>query len=279
MTAYDEKVRSHLATYKEQRLGVRAPGVHLRTGRAYRHILPLELRQLNIFESIRADFFEYLSAHCGTLHLHRDFHHVNSSQALAFNLFFPYFRDEPGAGLLLAALGPKAPLAIKEFHFEYVPDASEATNVDVAWRMSDDTWTFCEVKLSERGFGKAKRDERHLRKLETTYRPRLQDLVESAFLEPARFFEHYQILRNISLLSTHAGSSVLFLLPKANERLVPALERVMGSLADSVRSRVHVTFLEEVIDRLEGAQPEDSSLATVPHQLREKYLPMGSGES
>ena len=89
MMSYQTALKKHLAEYKANRLGVREAGVYRKTGRAYQHLLPSNLRYLNLLESIRAEFREYLR-HNPAIRLHPDFHHLNSSQALAFNLFFPF---------------------------------------------------------------------------------------------------------------------------------------------------------------------------------------------
>jgi hypothetical protein len=94
----------------------------------------------------------FLAAHPGKRH--RYFHHLNSSQAFAFNLFFPYFSGEPEvASALLRALGQEATLA--GWEPEAVPAPDEETNIEVFWTTADGVRTFCEVKLSEADFGKA----------------------------------------------------------------------------------------------------------------------------
>ena len=135
MTSYQMALRKHLGEYKANRLGVREAGIYRKTGHAYRHLLPSALRYLNLLESIRAEFRDYLR-HNPTVRLHPDFHHLNSSQALAFNLFYPYLSAGGEASRWIAqALGPGGD--VREWHFEHVPDPEEGTNVDVAWQNSE----------------------------------------------------------------------------------------------------------------------------------------------
>ena len=61
-------------------------------GKFYPHILPKEKKDLNIIEGIRNDFWPYLNK--TDIKLHQYFHHLNSSQALCFNLFFPLIKNE-----------------------------------------------------------------------------------------------------------------------------------------------------------------------------------------
>src|SRR4051794_35516427 len=83
---YQELLKRHLADYKLNRLGVIQNGLWKGNGRRYAHILPVELQRLNIIEGYRAEFWKYWPR---TRSLHSDFHHLNSSQAMCFNLFFP----------------------------------------------------------------------------------------------------------------------------------------------------------------------------------------------
>ena len=141
---------------------------------------------------------------------------------------------------------------VREWHFEYVPDVEEGTNVDVAWQDSGGTWIFCEVKLSESEFGSAKPDQRHEKKLQRIYSPRLHGLVDERLLGFDEFCRHYQLLRNISLLATHSGSHVIFLIPEQNDALSPTVNAVLGSLAEPVRRRVHVAHLEKVLTSIKN---------------------------
>ncbi len=87
MPSYAERMKAHLAAYKRHSLGVSEDGVWAKTGNSYPHILPTDRQQLNILEPFRHEFWAYCEAHKPAIRLHRDFHHLNSSQALTFNLF------------------------------------------------------------------------------------------------------------------------------------------------------------------------------------------------
>src|ERR1035437_7705090 len=127
MANYQSVVRKHLAQYAKRRLGVNEAGVY--QGRPYSHILPWRLRFLNLLESYRAEIQDYLRAH-RSVHFHQYFHHLNSSQAFAFNLFYPYFAaGGNSAGALAGLLG--ADVDVAALGFEDVPDEKEGTNVDV----------------------------------------------------------------------------------------------------------------------------------------------------
>src|SRR4051812_16166331 len=69
-------------------MGIEEEGIFNHCGREHRkgHILPRGSERRNLLEPYGTSFF--LSEH-GATKLHQYFHHLNSSQGLCFNLFFP----------------------------------------------------------------------------------------------------------------------------------------------------------------------------------------------
>jgi hypothetical protein len=61
--------------------------------------------------------------------------------------------------------------------FEVVLNAGEGTNIDALICAPEGTRTIVEIKLTERSFGAARADERHLAKLADIYRPLLAGRV------------------------------------------------------------------------------------------------------
>ena len=269
---YQKALEVHLANYKRGRLGVRGSGEFKTKKSVVRrpHILPRDLYLLNILEPFRSEFRLFLQKN-PSVKLHEYFHHLNSSQALAFNLFFPFFSEGAEATeRLLVAFG--VPGQVSEWRFEYVPDEEEGTNVDVAWRVREEGWTFCEVKLSERDFGDAEPDARHERKLKEIYAPRLQGVVDDRLLKLEEFMARYQLLRNVSLLTRPHAGMLVFLLPKENDGPRAALGELLRTVAAPVRKRIRVLYLEDVLNRLREDARLDSRLREHARQLAEKYL-------
>lgn len=272
MTVYAKELRTHLTAYKEGRLGIRRDGEFTHKGKTltYGHILPKELKWLNILEPFRLEIQVFLRAN-PALKLHKYFHHLNSSQALALNLFFPYFEGGP-AETLLRALGQNG--SISEWAPELIVDSREGTNIDVAWRGKESgKWTYCEVKLSEQDFGKAKPDKRHLDKLRQFYAPTLRQHVPPELLEPAPFFAHYQIFRNIWLAARDPGSAVLFLLPQKNTPLWAPLRTICAALVPEMQDKVQLVALEDCLAKLTDQSPASNRLEWYAGLLREKYVP------
>jgi hypothetical protein len=203
--------------------------------------------------------------------LHHQFHHLNSSQAFALNLFVPYFEGGPSpSSLLLTAMGQTGMVAT--WDIEVIPDSTEETNIDVVWTLADETQTYCEVKLSERDFGTAEADARHLLKLRDTYAPVLRGHIDDSLLEPELFCKHYQILRNLWHVVQTNKSRVIFLLPRANERLWSILDNALTKISFRESDRVSVKAVEDVIEELCADPASPPELREHAEALRLKYL-------
>ena len=269
MSNYAKHLNVHLASYKARCLGKFDPGTFMYRGRElrYEHILPKEHGWLNLLAPYRSDIQQYLAAR-PTITLHRFFHHLNSSQAFALNLFFPYF-EKGGDPQLLAAMGSAGQLS--SWDPECIVDVDEGTNVDVTWQASG-MRTYCEVKLSEQEFGSAKDDERHRGKLERIYRPGLAGACSPEWLEPEKFFKHYQLFRNVWLVAKEPGSNLVFLAPRANTKIWRQLTGFLGLLHEPLATRVRAVAIEDVIDSLAAANDLSPALRTYTELLREKYI-------
>jgi len=264
-------MKEHLARYKRDTLRITEDGPWRR--KPYPHILPLASRESNILPSIRADFWSSFPTRKITLH--KDFHHLNSSQAFAFNLFFPLMQLKgAGSEAALAALGLTCP-AIGGWCLEAILDAKEGTNFDACACAPDGT-PVCrpgvEVKLTESAFGAARNDDTHRNKRDETYRKRLCCKVRDAALEDAVFFPNYQILRNVSYADPETGRCVVFLLPEANRPLVDQLTRFLRTfLLPAAADFVHVVYAEDFVARLRAASALPDAARAHYHQVAVKY--------
>lgn len=269
--SYQRKLKRHLAKFKSGILGIAEPGTYNYRGvdRDYDHILPLHQRESNLFSeaipSARAFFLENPQKR------HRNFHHLNSSQAFTFNLFFPYFSAGGEAGAMLLRAFRQSGI-VTTWRVEDVPDTLEGSNIDVWWKADDGIQTFCEVKLSETAFGTAKLDEEHLTKLRTIYSSRLSGHVNPAQLEPKSFFKNYQFYRNIWHMLGTERSHLIFLLPRANSCLWKHLQHSLQAVAESTRARIDLIALEDVVESLIADIEGPINLRAHALQLKEKYL-------
>ncbi len=143
-------------------------------------MLPPQHRALNFLEPIRNNLCNYLQMN-SSIKLHELFHHLDSSQALTFNLFYPYFTaGGEAARALSTSLGINDDVV--DWKFENVPDIVEGTNVDIVWSLPNGGTVFCEVKLSKTAYSRAENDIRHRKKLEQIYGPCLESLASDESL-------------------------------------------------------------------------------------------------
>ena len=271
-TDYIARLQRHLVHYKRNALLVQESGVWGAPPRPYEHILPVERRELNIVGPIREAFWR--EQHRKAWRLHRYFHHLSSSQALAFNLFFCLYPEVP-----LRMVATRRVLGLPAsgscyLDFEVVLDPSEGTNIDALVVTADGTRTIIENKLTERAFGTAPADDSHLTKLTEIYRPRLAGRVAAGCLEPSVFFRGYQLYRNLAQVRRDSGDRVLLLLPRARTRLWRhATSWCKSPTLGSMGGCVEVVALEDVIASLiVDADGEHLSTAAVTEVSR-KYIP------
>ena len=269
---YQSRLKDHLKRYKNDVLQITEAGLY-RRGTAevpHDHILPDEHEWLNLLEPTRTNVREYLAAHPAVTR-HKDFRHLNSSQAFAFNLFFPFFLElNQTSGILLRALGQTG--VVEEWEPESIPDPVEQTNVDIRWRTSFGQTTYCEVKLSEAHFARAPADRRHKDKFEAIYRSRLETCVEPSLLTESEFFGNYQLLRNLWHIVGVQESFLIFLLPRANGNIFAEAESFRLRITEPTRARVSVIAMEDVLDRIctDVTCPED--LQEYARSMRRKYV-------
>jgi hypothetical protein len=249
-TEYVERLQRHLSKYRAETL--RRPQGEWGTPAApYAHVLRRDDRQMNIVEPIRDRFWKEQEAKGWTLH--RFFHHLSSSQALAFNLFFPLYPDiRPTFVKTRAALGIHGTEPARvDFEVELTnADGTklDGTNIDVLISEVPQRRAVIEVKLTEATFGRAAHDRRHLDRLRTIYTPLLEGRLDDSLLQPTPFFRDYQLLRNLAQLRRGSDDRVLLLLPKARQQLWQfATDWCSRPELGTLSGKIAVVALEDVL--------------------------------
>lgn len=268
---FRDKACAHLTNYRERILRLPA-GVFIYRGRSIPkgHILPREFQRQNILEPYRDRFF--ISEEFREIKLHQYFHHLNSSQALCINLFFPLLA-EGQHGVLAKALGvPISPTFKSIFEsLSPVENAKRRTSFDFHLKAEDED-VFVEVKYTEEGFGAATDDDEHRQKFLQTYAPLLKasSYLTSPCHDRSFFLKNYQVLRNLVHIS--GNSSVVFLFPRANEVVAEQALRARESfLTDKGKKRFHIIYLEDIVTNLIELL-DRNSLRNYYIEFRDKYL-------
>jgi hypothetical protein len=268
---YIARLHHHLVNYKTSVLGVHESGFWGTPPRAYQHILPVGLRGLNIVSPLRETFWQE-QQRLGWK-LHKYFHHLSSSQALAFNLLFSIYPQIPlHMGATRRMLG--LPINVScQVEFERVLDIREGTNIDALISSADGTRTIIEIKLTERTFGTARADDRHLAKLNDVYRPLLAGRIAESCLEPTSFFRDYQLYRNLAQVRLGTTDRVLLLLPKARTQLWRhAVAWCNSELLGPLSGCVEAVALEDVVSAL-AEDFQGTHDADVAAEVSRKYIP------
>ena len=274
---FQSRSKTWLSQYKREVLDVEEDGKWLRNNRAYSHILPIAQQRLNILPACRNDFWGWFPGK--EIRLHKDFHHLNSSQALCFNLFFPLLMSRgPGLSGLLRVLDlTGSPVEGSTFEFE--PDRTEGTNFDFTIPLDTGGRVYFELKYTEKGFGTAKEDDRHLRKFESVYRSRVESRFRPPYCTASGFLKNYQILRNVWHLNLASGDTAVFLFPRATGCFANAENIIRSCLLEPLRPHVIIMHIEDLIDELDVAathrgEPESNSLS----EFRLKYFPSAQNQ-
>ena len=129
--------------------------------------LPIELRFLNLIETYREGLRAYLEE--TGIRLHKDSHHLNSSQVACPNLFWPLYNfAEPESNVEAHGFGPDEFLS---WEYEKVLDWRERTNFDLFLEHKSGAKTSLEFIYTEESFGSAPENERQYRKSGDIYVP------------------------------------------------------------------------------------------------------------
>lgn len=243
---FAEAMKAQLADYKLRELLVSEAGLWVQNNRPYPHILPASLSDLNLCAPLRTELLALIEER-SSLAKHRDFHHLNSSQAMCWNLLMPALVLAGGLKQLGTAMGTASPIVAMVF--EAIPDQIEFTNFDCLLQLEDGGSVYVEAKLTERKFGGAVKNDKRELKRTAIYCPRLQGKVSPTLLEQAPFFLNYQLLRNLSHLKS-AADHLLLLLPRASAGLVREAESFRDLVLPPWQAQVSLLFVEDLVQRL-----------------------------
>lgn len=296
---YQENRKLYLSDYKRTFL---AKDSGIWRDKIYDHILPLEKLKLNIIGNIRDDFWEYYKT--TNIKLHQNFHHLNSSQALCFNLFFPMFNfDKRILTYVLHRIIEVKPVfsapqdeleklfsiknqllaesyaneldmkfieknKIIDCQFEKILDSLEGTNFDFYVSLQNNHRVLFEIKFTESEFGKAKKNVGHFKKYDELYKDRLSRIIKPEFNNLDFVMENYQIIRNLSYINDL--TTIVFLYPEKNNSISNTLDIIYDTLLDEKKSQVRIIYLVNFV-RLLLEKGYLDRLKTIYEEFKLKY--------
>jgi len=228
-----EEILSHLSRYKQYELGVYDCGPWWKNSKEYPHILPLHRFDANIInKGFQGELLELVSLK----DRHLGIHHLNSSQALAINLFGPFVVTGM-LSVLSRSFGEV--FGRGSCQFEHIEEETEGTNFDFFIQTRSQKFFF-EVKYTEDRFGNAKDDEHHNRKYDQIYKVKLGQICG---ISKEEFFKDYQLWRNI--LYADRGI-VIFVIPVFRDDLEKKIENTKRKI--NRPERVRIAFVEDICE-------------------------------
>lgn len=238
----EDRIKNHLANYKLNTLNIEECGIWKRNNKKYSHILPEELKDQNLIQISYQKEFKKLFENYKTS-LHKDFAHLNSSQALCFNLFYPLSLKHR---LLLI---DKSISEEADVQFEYEErdsfEKKEKTNFDFFINDKNQKYFF-EIKYTEQTFGYVsafKPDDRHDQKYKDYYKLQLKKIAEEDISEK-EFFDNYQIWRNIC----HSDKGIVyFVFLRTREPLEKELKQVIGKCKEEYQKKIRILYIEDLV--------------------------------
>lgn len=258
---YIDKIIANLEDYKKGTLKIPENGMYKKNKKEYAHILTIEDKDKNI---INKGFYEEILRELSKVKKHTDFHHLNSSQALTFNLFSPMIIKD-NLKELLSFIDYVDNIKLYEYeHIEKEEEekkTKEGTNFDF-FIEGEERKYFFEVKYTERGFGSIDGTKQsHQDKYINIY---LDKLNKIGNFSKEEFFSNYQLLRN--LIYTQEGI-VSFVIPKKREDLYNKIDLMRQKINNP--NNCKILYIEDLCNFFKNI----TNFRNHYEEFEEKYLP------
>jgi len=248
---YREKIQEKLADYKKEKFPTLYDGCY-RGKYIYPHILPYICGNLNLIEIYRNDF---LKDKLSKIKFHQYFHHLNSSQAMCINFFFPLIKEKK-LDIILDELEIKN----ESVNYDSVQFEKESnidnknrqrpTNFDFYFRTNSEKQFYFEIKYTEDKFGNAKKDDEHKKKYSDIYNKVAEKVIKKEYNNEDYFLDNYQIMRN--LIHIDDNSYVVFVIPKNNEKVYNTANNVNNFIIEKYKNNVKILTWEKLYEITEN---------------------------
>lgn len=253
-----------MSDHKLNRLGVVENGIWKRNGKQYSHILPLEAADLNLIENYREDLSKFIEVE--KIHLHQDFHHLNSSQAVCLNFFYPLIAEKQ-LRLLLEILHLENEIP-DSYKFEKELCRTEGTKFDFYLELKSGRKLFFEIKYTEDGFGKVTDSNKYRNKYEDVYKAKLSEKIRPGISPYEALIKNYQLLRNISYVDEKKEDLLIIICPQDNSKLQKEYENVLSNVVvTTLHKNIRFFTWEAMLNDLESLIFSSNG----PKRLNEHY--------
>lgn len=253
---YQDLVKKHMASYTTSEINDAVKGGEFR-GKNYPHILKKQNERLNILPQYREEIFEGVMKN---IKPHMYFHHLNSSQAMCINFFYPLVKNNL-MSVKLGEINPKGNWGdMSVCNFEKLsddelalkkscPGFGEPTNFDFYLETLNGYEVSFEIKYTEAEFGKAEKEKGVFC---SKYNPKYeayQSMMKPWIIknrDKTDFLNNYQLMRNLLFLQD-SKRYVVFLIPKDNKKVAKQAEATKDWISDEMRDHVVVLHWEDLL--------------------------------
>lgn len=272
--SYQDTIKDHFEIYKKEQFANVKNGYWKEAEKG--HIFPKDEENFNLLPLYRDSLSNYLILNQRTLKKHIYFHHLNSSQVMCLNFFFP-FQEEKKLDLILNAIGFKNEEIVYDQCCFEKPSVIETkatkkyrpTYFDYFIETKSGKKIYFEIKYTEQSFAKAKPDVVHKSKFKEVYKNHLTSIKE-VYCNGKSFLDNYQIMRNVICISEN--SYVVFLYPNDNKKIksqaeIAKQEIIKDELKDNL---INITW--ERLLSLININSTSSNMQSQLKDFKEKYL-------
>jgi hypothetical protein len=238
-----ERIYNHLIEYKNTELKISQNGLY--RNNKYGHILPKGEEDKNFITCYRDEIINYVKEN--HLKLHRNFHHLNSSQILAFNFIIPFIIENQVDKLLQGF--DLSELNYRVAELERIENHIEGTNFDFYIELESNQKIYVEIKYTEDNFGVAKLDESHREKYTHVYKDKLAGLIKSQYNNVENVLKNYQLMRNTSYLNCSNKDLFIMVYPKWNNSSDKSAKAFIDNMiTENVSGLIKIIYWEDLIN-------------------------------
>ena len=233
------------------------------------HILPDKDKKLNIISTYRDYFY---NSELAKIKFHRFFHHLNSSQAMCINFFYPLIKEEK-LNLILEKIGLKnEKINYKKVIFEKesnIENDGRRTSFDFYIETINGKKLFFEIKYTENEFAKAKCDEEHKNKYINSYKNKTE-VLKKEYRNSDDFLKNYQLMRNI--INVTENNYVIFIFPDKNLKIKRQAEGSKDFVVNIYKENIINLTWEDLFEFVYNNISNNNTLKTHFNEFKKKYL-------
>jgi len=301
--SFKTEVLTHMGDYKRDILSIEENGkwwINKKENRyvTHDHILPVidnenlrqqysenNVRKLNLLSTYRNTCWAYLKKE--RIKLHRFYHHLNSSQSMCVNFFYPFVVNDLLKNCIISVIQSQCleKIAIEtpnlmKIKFEYESELDKyngqyPTNFDLCISDASVKLLF-EVKYTEDGFGRIDKQKKatYEEKYTKLYKQLASKVIAKKWNTCENFLENYQLMRN--LVHIDDSTYLIFLYPKfnatVNNQANKAREFVKPEYQDKLICLTWETLYNQTIDEVRKIDTIGSELKQNFIEFKDKYL-------